>query len=120
MAAEASEKARTPTWCSSIRRPSEIRLLSATRSAAPRASRLFGSTAYCPIETGMPPGSEVDAFCLGRAGDNEPSQAGSLPPMIDSHGLYLLIAAATSVVVLILLIAVVKLNPFISLPPVLL
>ena len=35
--------------------------------------------------------------------------------MIDSHGLYLLIAAATSVVVLILLIAVVKLNPFLSL-----
>src|SRR6202042_885442 len=46
---------------------------------------------------------------------NEPSQAGSLPPMIDSHGLYLLIAAATSVVVLILLIALVKLNPFLSL-----
>jgi gluconate:H+ symporter, GntP family len=35
--------------------------------------------------------------------------------MIDSHGLYLLIAAASSVVVLILLIAVVKLNPFLSL-----
>ena len=35
--------------------------------------------------------------------------------MIDSHGLYLLLAAATSVVVLILLIAVVKLNPFLSL-----
>src|ERR1700678_2165933 len=35
--------------------------------------------------------------------------------MIDSHGLYLLIAAATSVVVLILLIALVKLNPFLSL-----
>ena len=78
-------------------------------------SRRFGSTAYCPIRTGMPPGSEADAFCLARAGDNEPSQSGSLPPMIDSHGLYLLIAAATSVVVLILLIAVVKLNPFLSL-----
>ncbi len=63
----------------------------------------------------MPPGSEADAFCLARAGDNEPSQSGSLAPMIDSHGLYLLIAAATSVVVLILLIAVVKLNPFLSL-----
>ena len=35
--------------------------------------------------------------------------------MIDSHGLYLLIAAASSVLVLILLIAVVKLNPFLSL-----
>jgi GntP family gluconate:H+ symporter len=61
------------------------------------------------------PVNEADAFCPARAGDNEPSEPGSLPPMIDSHGLYLLIAAATSVVVLILLIAVVKLNPFLSL-----
>ena len=35
--------------------------------------------------------------------------------MIDSHGLFLLIAAASSVIALILLIAVVKLNPFLSL-----
>jgi gluconate:H+ symporter, GntP family len=35
--------------------------------------------------------------------------------MIDSHGLYLLLAAASSVVALVLLIAVVKLNPFLSL-----
>jgi GntP family gluconate:H+ symporter len=35
--------------------------------------------------------------------------------MLDSHGLYLLLAAATSVVALILLIAVGKLNPFLSL-----
>ena len=35
--------------------------------------------------------------------------------MIDSHGLFLLCAAAFSVIALILLIAVVKLNPFISL-----
>ena len=37
------------------------------------------------------------------------------PPMLDSHGLFLLVAAAASVVALILLIAVGKLNPFISL-----
>ena len=37
------------------------------------------------------------------------------PPMIDSHGVFLLLAAAGSVIALILLIAVGKLNPFISL-----
>jgi len=37
------------------------------------------------------------------------------PPMLDSHGLFLLLAAASAVVGLILLIAVVKLNPFLSL-----
>jgi gluconate:H+ symporter, GntP family len=61
----------------------------------------------------MPPACEADAFCPAPVGDNEPT--GSLPRMIDSHGLYLLLAAATSVVMLILLIAVVKLNPFLSL-----
>ena len=35
--------------------------------------------------------------------------------MLDSHGLFLLLAAASAVVGLILLIAVVKLNPFLSL-----
>ena len=35
--------------------------------------------------------------------------------MLDSHGLYLLLAATTSVIALILLIAVGKLNPFLSL-----
>ena len=35
--------------------------------------------------------------------------------MLDSHGLFLLIAAASAVITLILLIAVVKLNPFLSL-----
>jgi gluconate:H+ symporter, GntP family len=38
-----------------------------------------------------------------------------LPPVIDSHGVFLLLAAATSVIGLILLIAVGKLNPFLSL-----
>jgi gluconate:H+ symporter, GntP family len=37
------------------------------------------------------------------------------PPLLDSHGIYLLIAAASSVIGLILLIAVGKLNPFLSL-----
>src|SRR5580658_7388165 len=36
-------------------------------------------------------------------------------PMIDSHGLFLLIAAASAVIGLVLLIAVGKLNPFLSL-----
>jgi gluconate:H+ symporter, GntP family len=57
---------------------------------------------------------EADAFCPVHPRDNESSQSGSLSRMIDSHGLYLLIAAATSVLVLILMIAVVKLNPFLS------
>ncbi len=35
--------------------------------------------------------------------------------MLDSHGLFLLLAAASAVVGLILLIAVAKLNPFLSL-----
>jgi gluconate:H+ symporter, GntP family len=38
-----------------------------------------------------------------------------LTPIIDSHGLFLLLAAASSVIALILLIAVGKLNPFLSL-----
>jgi GntP family gluconate:H+ symporter len=37
------------------------------------------------------------------------------PPVLDSHGVFLLIAAASSVIGLILLIAVGKLNPFLSL-----
>jgi gluconate:H+ symporter, GntP family len=37
------------------------------------------------------------------------------PPALDSHGVYLLIAAASSVIGLVLLIAVGKLNPFLSL-----
>jgi gluconate:H+ symporter, GntP family len=37
------------------------------------------------------------------------------PPVLDSHGVYLLIAAASSVIGLVLLIAVGKLNPFLSL-----
>ena len=36
-------------------------------------------------------------------------------PILDSHGLFLLLSAATSVIGLILLIAVGKLNPFLSL-----
>jgi GntP family gluconate:H+ symporter len=38
-----------------------------------------------------------------------------LTPIIDSHGLFLLLAAASSVIALILLIAVGKLTPFLSL-----
>jgi gluconate:H+ symporter, GntP family len=38
-----------------------------------------------------------------------------VPPVIDSHGLFLLLAAGTSVIALILMIAVGKLNPFLSL-----
>ncbi len=37
------------------------------------------------------------------------------PPMIDHHGFFLLVAAASAVATLILLIAVAKLNPFLSL-----
>jgi gluconate:H+ symporter, GntP family len=37
------------------------------------------------------------------------------PPLLDSHGIFLLIAAASSVIGLILLVAVGKLNPFLSL-----
>jgi gluconate:H+ symporter, GntP family len=37
------------------------------------------------------------------------------PPVLDSHGVFLLIAAASSVIGLVLLIAVGKLNPFLSL-----
>ena len=57
----------------------------------------------------MPPGKELDAFYPAT------SLSRLNPPLLDSHGVYLLIAAASSVIGLVLLIAVGKLNPFLSL-----
>src|SRR5271156_1635201 len=63
-------------------------------------------------------GAVLSGWVLHRASRRtllSPAQRPMNAPILDSHGLFLLCSAAASVIGLILLIAVGKLNPFLSL-----